>query len=129
MDALPLIYVAVGGALGSLARYFVATWIGRLSAGSFPLPIFIVNISGSFLMGLWIGAMTLMLPGKAKELHLLIAVGVLGGYTTFSTFSLESYMLLEKGLWLQAATYMAGSVLFSVAALFAGLWLMRMVSA
>ena len=71
--------------------------------------------------------MAVLLPEKTKELHLLIAVGILGGYTTFSTFSLESYMLIEKGSYALAAAYIGGSVVLSVAALFLGLLLVRAV--
>jgi CrcB protein len=127
MNMLALMYVAVGGALGSMCRYLAGVLLGKINAGGFPLPTMAINIAGSFLMGVWIGVMVLMLPGKAKDFHLLMAVGVLGGFTTFSTFSLESYMLLEKGLWLQAALYIAGSVLFSIAALLAGMWLLRSI--
>ena len=125
MNAIALLYVAVGGAVGSMARYVVSVLLSKIDSGTFPLPIFVVNISGSFLMGVWLGVMTLMLPGRARELHTLVAVGVLGGFTTFSTFSLESYMLIEKGLWAQAALYIIGSVVFSVAGLLAGMWLIR----
>ena len=127
MELLPVMCVATGGAIGSLLRYFISLWIGKLNTSEFPLPIFLVNISGSFLMGLWIGTMAVLLPEKTKELHLLIAVGILGGYTTFSTFSLESYMLIEKGSYALAAAYIGGSVVLSVAALFLGLLLVRAV--
>ena len=125
MEAMAFLYVATGGAVGSMIRYAMSVLLSKIDTGTFPLPIFVVNITGSFLMGVWIGVMALMLPGRAKELHMLMAIGVLGGYTTFSTFSLESYMLIEKGLWAQAALYIGGSVVFSIAALFAGMWLMR----
>jgi len=125
---MALIYVAVGGAVGAMCRYLVGSLINKFNTGDFPFPTFAINISGSFLMGVWIGVMALMLPGRAKELHLLLAIGVLGGYTTFSTFSLESYMLIEKGLWSQAAFYMIGSVTLSISALFAGMWLLRSIN-
>lgn len=125
---LPLLYVALGGAFGSVCRYLAGVGIGRLGgAGGFPLATMLINITGSFLMGAWIGTMASALPDKSKEWHLLVAVGMLGGYTTFSTFSLEAYMLIEKGLWMQAAGYIAGSVILSIVALFAGLWLLRSV--
>ena len=128
MDPIALVYVALGGAVGSMLRYQVGVWISKLNAGTFPLHTFIINISGSFLMGVWIGVMALMLPGRAKDLHMLVAIGVLGGFTTFSTFSLESYMLIEKGLWAQAALYIIGSVVFSILGLFMGMWLLRTIN-
>jgi len=128
MNMFELMCVAIGGALGSMFRYAVSTWVGHINSTDFPFATFIINITGGFLMGMWIGAIVLVLPEKSKELHLLVAIGVLGGYTTFSTFSLESYLLIEKGLWLQAALYMIGSVVLSIAALFAGMWLLRSIN-
>ncbi len=125
MNFLPLMYVAIGGAFGSMCRYVVGVWVGVVNPTGFPFGTLVINVSGSFLMGVWIGVMVLVLPEKSKDMHLLMAIGVLGGYTTFSTFSLESYLLIEKGLWLQAAAYIFGSVIVSIAALFAGMWLMR----
>jgi len=127
MELLPVLYVAMGGAFGSVLRYGMSVWVGKIDTGDFPLPIFLINITGSFLMGLWIGYMATLLPGKAKELHLLVAVGVLGGYTTFSTFSMESYMLIEKGTYGLAACYIGGSVVLSILALFLGLLIFRSV--
>ena len=127
MDILSVMYVAIGGALGSVLRYMLSVWLSKIDTGNFPLPIFLINVTGSLMMGLWIGYMATLLPGRAKELHLLVAVGILGGYTTFSTFSLESYMLIEKGCYGLAACYMGGSVVLSVAALFLGLVLFRSV--
>ena len=128
MDFMALIYVAAGGAVGAMCRYIIGSFISRFDTSDFPFPTFAINISCSFLMGVWIGVMALMLPGRTKELHLLLAIGVLGGYTTFSTFSLESYMLIEKGLWAQAVFYMVGSVVLSITALFAGMWLLRSIN-
>ena len=125
MDRMALMYVAVGGAVGSMMRYVVSVLISKIDSGTFPLPVFIINISGSFLMGVWIAVMALMMQGRAKDLHMLIAVGVMGGYTTFSTYSFESYMLIEKGLWVQVFIYMIGSVVFSITAFFLGMWLIR----
>ncbi|MBY0406058.1 MAG: fluoride efflux transporter CrcB [Rickettsiales bacterium] len=125
MNALALMYVAVGGAFGSLCRYALMNWIGRLHATPFPYGTFVVNISGSFLMGLWIGAVALLLPERQKDLHLLVAVGALGGFTTFSTFSLDAFMLLEKGLYGQASAYMLGSAIISILALFAAMLLVQ----
>jgi fluoride exporter len=122
---LALMYVAIGGAFGSLCRYACMQLIARLHETPFPYGTFLVNISGSFLMGLWIAVVALVLPERQKDLHLLVAVGALGGFTTFSTFSLDAFMLLEKQLYTQAAIYMAGSVLLSLAALFGGMVLVQ----
>ena len=70
-----------------------------------------------------------LLPAKAKDLHPLFAVGVLGGFTTFSTFTLDAYSLFENGMTGQAALYVVGSVVLSLMALMAGMWLMRLVVA
>jgi CrcB protein len=128
MNMLSLMYVAFGGAFGSICRYMAMSLVGKLDHTTFPYGTFIVNISGSFLMGLWIAVMALMLPDRQKDLHLLFAVGMLGGFTTFSTFSLDTFLLVEKGLYAQAAFYIIGSVVFSVLALFAAMLLVnRMV--
>jgi fluoride exporter len=127
MNAMMLLYVAMGGAVGSMARFVMSSWINKIDTGEFPFATFIINIGGSFLMGVWIAVVALMLQGRGKELHMLIAVGFLGGFTTFSTFSVESYMLIEKGLWLQAGAYIGGSVVFSITGLLAGMWFLRTI--
>lgn len=125
MNMLSLMYVAFGGALGSMARYIAMSLIGKMHNTPFPYGTFAVNISGSFLMGIWIAVIALLLPDRQKDLHLLFAVGVLGGFTTFSTFSLDAFMLVEKGLFVQAATYIVGSVVLSMLALFAAMLLVQ----
>src|SRR5882757_5249147 len=117
-----LLAVALGGALGSLLRYAVASAIP--SQAGFPLGIFIVNITGGFLMGVIVelGALKLNLT---PEVRAFLTVGILGGYTTFSTFSLDSVLLLQRGAYGAAALYIGGSVVLSIAALFAGLYLVR----
>jgi fluoride exporter len=119
-----LLAVALGGALGSLARYFVAGAVQSAASPGFPWGIFVVNISGGFLMGIIVelGALKLSL---APEMRAFLTVGILGGYTTFSTFSLDSALLIQRGQWTSAAAYMVGSTVLSVLALFSGLWLVR----
>jgi CrcB protein len=121
-----LIAVALGGAIGSLARYFLAGLIQSAAWPGFPWGIFIVNISGGFLMGIIVELSALRL-NISPELRAFLTVGVLGGYTTFSTFSLDSVLLIERGAWASAAAYMAGSAILSVVALFAGLWIVRVI--
>ena len=115
--------VGVGGGIGALARYYIAGWI-QAASSSFPLGIFVVNISGGLLMGMIVEASALKL-NLSPELRTFLTVGILGGYTTFSTFSLDSVLLLQKGEYAQAAVYMVGSVVLSIMALLAGLWLVR----
>ena len=114
----------MGGALGSLLRYFVASVIQTPATAGFPWGIFVVNITGGLLMGVIVelGALKFSF---APEIRAFLTVGILGGYTTFSTFSLDSVLLLQRGAYASAALYMAGSVVLSVAALFAGLYLVR----
>ena len=95
----------LAGRWARCARYGAMSLIGRFNPHEFPYGTFAVNIFGSFLMGVWIATMAALLPPRAKDLHLLIAVGVLGGFTTFSTFSLDTFLLFERGLWAQAALY------------------------
>lgn len=125
MNMLGLMYVGIGGAVGSMLRYSVTTLVGHLNTSQLPLGVFCVNILGSFLLGVLIGVIALVLPGKSKELHLLLAVGFMGGFTTFSAFSMEAYLLIEKGLHAQAFSYVFLSVVISVLALIAGMWMIR----
>lgn len=118
---LPL--VALGGAIGASLRYLSGVGVLRLfGAAEFPVAIMAVNILGSFLMGVFVVA------AAAKGLtHLspLVMTGVLGGFTTFSAFSLEAVTLIERGAIGQAALYIALSVALSILGLMAGLMLAR----
>lgn len=119
-----ILAVALGGAAGSLARYATAGFIQDAAWPGFPWGIFVVNITGGFIMG----ALTELMALKwsvTPELRAFLTVGVLGGYTTFSTFSLDSALLIERGDYMSAALYIAGSALLSVLALFLGLWVVR----
>jgi CrcB protein len=115
--------VGVGGGLGALARYYIAAAVQPAGA-SFNWGIFVVNITGGLLMGMIVEASALKL-NLSPELRSFLTVGILGGYTTFSTFSLDSALLLQKGEYALAAGYVIGSVVLSILALFAGLWIVR----
>jgi CrcB protein len=119
--------VGVGGGLGALLRYYVASLV-QPAGYLFDWGIFFVNISGGFMMGLIIEGSALRF-NLSPDLRSFLTVGILGGYTTFSTFSLDSALLLQRGEYLQAAGYIMGSVVLSIFALFAGLWVMRAIYA
>ncbi|HEY4943254.1 MAG TPA: fluoride efflux transporter CrcB [Rhizomicrobium sp.] len=119
-----LIAVALGGALGSLLRYFVAGGIQSAAWPGYPWGIFVVNITGGFLMGVIVELSALKLQ-LSPEVRAFLTIGILGGYTTFSTFSLDSVLLIQRGAYVSAAAYVVGSTVLSILALFAGLWLVR----
>ena len=121
-----LLAVALGGALGSLLRYFVAGAVQSATWPGFPWGIFVVNITGGFAMGIIVELSALKL-NLTPEVRAFLTVGILGGYTTFSTFSLDSALLIERGDYSGAALYIAGSALLSILALFAGLWFIRWI--
>jgi CrcB protein len=118
-----LIAVALGGALGSLLRYFVAGAIQHPTM-QFPWGIFVVNVTGGFLMGVIVELSALKMQ-LTPEMRAFLTIGILGGYTTFSTFSLDMALLIERGAYMAAAGYLFGSAMLSIAALFAGFLLVR----
>jgi CrcB protein len=116
--------VFVGGGLGSVLRYIVNIVCPRLFGAAFPYHTFIINITGSTVMGLIAGYLALR-GEAAASWRLFLMTGILGGYTTFSAFSLDAAMLYERGEIGAALFYVVGSVVFSIAGLFAGLALVR----
>lgn len=119
---LNLTYVAFGGALGAVLRYLTGLGVVRLVGSGFPMAIITVNIIGSFLMGLFV-----VMAAKRGLTHLspLIMTGFLGGFTTFSAFSLETVTLFERGQSGAALAYVMISVVGSILALALGVWLAR----
>jgi fluoride exporter len=116
--------VFVGGGIGSSLRHTINVLCARCIGTAFPYGTFIINITGSSIMGLIAGY--LAFRGEASQpWRLFLMTGVLGGYTTFSAFSLDAVLLYERGQLGLAAFYVLGSVAFSIAGLFAGLALMR----
>jgi fluoride exporter len=116
--------VFIGGGLGSSLRHTINIVCARCLGPGFPYGTFIINISGSTVMGLI--AAYLALKGEvAQPWRLFLMTGILGGYTTFSAFSLDALVLYERGEIGLAALYVVGSVVLSILGLFAGLALMR----
>jgi len=119
-----IVAVALGGAIGSVGRYLVGIGSTQFFGLGFPWGTLIVNVLGSFLIGVFAELFALRWD-LSQAGRVFLTVGFCGGFTTFSTFSLDAYLLVERGeMWL-AAAYMTASVVLSVGALFAGLQLIR----
>jgi CrcB protein len=123
-----LLLVAIGGALGSMARYGVGLGAARLfPASTWPWGTLTVNVVGGLAMGLLVGWMGLRAGSGQETVRVFAAVGVLGGFTTFSAFSLETVLLVERREYGLAGAYVLLSVVLAVAALMAGLMMARRV--
>jgi CrcB protein len=119
-----LLAVGAGGAIGSVARYLLAGQIGTLFGGHFPWGTLAVNVIGCTLMGALVEVLAFVWsPGP--EVRAFIAVGVLGGFTTFSSFTLDVGFLVGRGALLPAALYLGGSVFLSVVGFFTAQYAMR----
>jgi CrcB protein len=119
------VLVGVGGFLGANARFLLARWIGLVVDTRFPLGTFVVNISGTFALGV-VGTLVLQrLVPYSDELRLAVGVGFLGAFTTFSTFGFETHALLEDGSWITALTNVVLSMLAGLVAVRAGIVVAR----
>jgi CrcB protein len=125
MAMLNLVLVVVGGGIGAGIRHLTNLGALRVVGPNFPWGTMVINIVGSFVMGLFIAA---LVRGGSSELRLFVATGILGGFTTFSAFSLDFATLWERGASLPALGYALASVVGAIIALFLGLWLARTVS-
>src|SRR4051812_35494517 len=122
--AMSYLLVFFGGGLGATLRHLINVTCARALGTAFPWGTFIINITGSTVMGLIAGY--LAFKGEASQpWRLFLMTGILGGYTTFSAFSLDAALLYERGELMPAAMYVLGSVVLSIAGLFAGLALVR----
>ena len=134
--------VFLGAGCGGVLRHLINTWVARLlpmqtvvSAG-FPLATFLINITGSLVMGLIVGWLTFKAGGLSGDgasqawsqpVRLFLTTGILGGYTTFSAFSLDTMLLFERGAYSMAVFYILGSVILSLFACALGLFVMRTI--
>ncbi|CVI57984.1 MULTISPECIES: fluoride efflux transporter CrcB [Agrobacterium] len=116
--------VAAGGAIGSVFRYLVGVLCMRFAGPNFPWGTLAVNVAGSFLIGLLVELVARRL-NASMEMRLFIVTGLLGGFTTFSSFSLDAVSLFERGTLGLSAVYVLASLVVSIAAVFAGLALGR----
>jgi CrcB protein len=125
---LNFLIVGMGGAIGSMLRYGGSILSLKMGIHNFPWGTMTINILGSLCIGLIIGLLA-HLQNWSEEVRLFAVVGLLGGFTTFSAFSLDTVLLFERGQYLYAGLYVAGSVLISIAATFLGLFLIRTFAA
>ena len=123
-----LLFIAAGGALGAVGRYAVMVGAGQWLGGGFPYGTIAVNVIGSFILGALVEVMALVWS-PSEEMRVFLVVGLLGAFTTFSAFSLDTVVLLQRSELSLAAIYIAGSVVLSVAGFFAGLALFRHILA
>ena len=119
--SLTLLWIGLGGGLGSVARHLASGWVARHWGATFPWGTLLVNVTGSLVIGLF-AALTApegrwLVPATGRQFFM---IGVLGGYTTFSSFSLQTLALAQEGEWLQAAGNAAGSLLGCLAAVWVG---------
>ena len=121
-----ILVIAAGGALGAVGRYAVMVGAGQWAGFGFPYGTIVVNIVGSFLLGVLVEIMALVWT-PSEEMRVFLVVGVLGAFTTFSNFSFDTVALIQRNELGLAALYVAGSVILSVVGFFAGLTVLRQV--
>jgi fluoride exporter len=122
---MPYLLVGFGSFLGGNARFVVARWVGGAIEGRFPLGTFLINVLGSFVLGLLGAVLADRTVPNPDALRLAIGVGFCGGFTTFSTFEFETQALLEDGAWIIAAANMVLSVMAGLVAVRLGAALAR----
>ena len=121
-----LLAVAIGGAIGAIARFQLSQSFIKSFSGDFIYNILVANIVGCFLMGVCYEFMNLKMNVGA-EWRAFFMVGVLGAFTTFSSFALDVFILVERGSYLNASMYILSSVVFSIVGLFVGIYIMRTI--
>jgi CrcB protein len=118
---MPYLLVGLGGFIGANARYVVARLLGVLFETRFPLGTFVINVSGSFLLGVLGTLVAQRVMPNSESMRLALGVGFLGAFTTFSTFEFETHALFDDGSWLTAITNMFASLFVGLLAVRAGI--------
>jgi fluoride exporter len=122
---MPYLLVGLGGFIGANARFVIARAIGAIVATPFPLGTFLINISGSFLLGVLGTVIAERVVPNSEAMRLALGIGFLGAFTTFSTFEFETHALFEDGSWLVAASNIVGSLFLGLIAVRAGIVLAK----
>lgn len=122
---MPYLLVGIGGFLGANARYVVARLVGTSVDTRFPLGTFVINISGSFLLGVLGTILAQKVSPNSEAMRLALGIGFLGAFTTFSTFEFETHALIDDGSWLTATTNMVASLLVGLVAVRVGIVLAK----
>ena len=120
---MKILLVAIGSGLGGVLRYLVPCWIG--AAKGFPWATLTVNVVGSLLIGLLSGLLARHGGSSVESIRAFAVIGFCGGFTTFSTFSNETFRLIESSQWPSAVAYVSLSILAGLAAVFLGYWLSK----
>lgn len=123
---ISVLLVGVGGFAGAIARYFIDARMTAWTGGALPWGTFVINVSGSLLLGL-LFALIVERAALPASMRAPLMIGFLGAYTTFSTLALESWRMIEDGAWLYASANLAGSIVIGVVAVVAGVALGRAI--
>lgn len=124
----PVVLIAVGSAIGGNCRYYLGRWVDNQQwPGGLPWGTFVINVSGSFLLGFFAVVLLERLVPAQREMYLFLGTGLIGGYTTFSTFEWETFKLVRDGSWLAAVLNVVSSVLLGFIGMFAGVLLAHLV--
>jgi CrcB protein len=124
---LKFVYIGIGGAMGAIARYLVSGWVQAMSGPTFPWGTLVVNATGSFVLGLLWGAFEEM--NLSDSMRLFAFVGILGSFTTFSTFSFENFQLLRDSEYGFMALNIIASIIIGIGMVFAGVFVTRVLVA
>ena len=124
---MSFLFIAIGGAAGAVSRYLVDTWVSEQTMSSFPWGTFVVNVSGSFVLGL-LSALAIDRSVLPADIRLPVLVGFVGAYTTFSTLMLETWRLVESGSSPLAIANIVGSGVLGIVALVLGLVIGRVIA-
>lgn len=126
MNPQLLVFVGLGGAIGAVGRFAVMSAVGHFTHGGFPWGTLTVNVLGALILG-GVLELSALAWSPSPEVRAMVVVGMLGAFTTFSTFSMDLYYLLDRGHIVSASTYAVGSVLVCLVAFWAGMSALRMV--